>query len=165
MSKSNKMLKVSLILLFTWNLVSLLREMTVVATAQGECSTNSDCESTYSQFRQVCCKLNYDRNSARTCQVRSCVGRYCFTDSDCGGDRECCVCNECRNDNSCQQCHTNSDCAFGEYCCKQIYPLGNIYFSANVCRRSCVGEICLVDTDCTGPAEYCGFGEKVCYVF
>lgn len=152
------MLKVSLILLFAWNLVCIFQE-TAVATAQGECSTNSDCHSQYSQFRQVCCKLKY-RNSTGTCRPLSCYGLYCFTDGDCGGIRECCVCNTCKNHNSCPRCNTNSECAFGEYCCKQGYFSGKNYISANVCRRSCVGEICFVDKDCSGPAEYCNTEKK-----
>lgn len=154
------MLKVSLILLLSWNLVSILRE-TVVATAQDECTTNSDCDSHFGQFKHVCCKLKYNQNSARTCQEGSCLGRYCFTDGDCGGDRECCVCNRCTNDNYCPRCNTNFDCAYGEYCCKQVYFSGDAHYSVNVCRRSCVGEVCLFDTDCSGPAEYCN-KEKKC---
>ena len=136
-----------MILLLTWKLVSMRKIM-----AEDECTTNSDCGSPFGQVRTFCCQ-RYTWNSIRICQGKPCLGRYCFTDGDCGGYDECCMNNNCINNNNCLQCRSNHDCAFSEYCCKQGRYV-------NVCRRSCVGEICFADSDCSGPGEYCHADKK-----
>ena len=113
------------------------------------CMTNADCGSNFGTVRIVCCLFG---NGVRKCQYNGCLRYPCFTHGDCGGNGECCINNACTN-NNCPQCHTNINCAVSEYCCGRG-------ILTNVCRRSCVGELCIADSDCSGPGEYCNSDHK-----
>ncbi|XP_028396915.1 keratin-associated protein 10-7-like [Dendronephthya gigantea] len=126
------------------------------------CSSNSGCSSS-----EYCCKRGiFDVNVCR----KSCVGKTCSYDSDCGGPGESCnssskKCVECSTDGDCSgdkcclnskcvtsgctRCSSDSGCSSSEYCCKR-----RSYFSS-ICRKSCVGETCFLDSDCGGPGERC----------
>ena len=119
------------------------------AIEEDQCTVNAECGSNFGHVRIVCC---LSRNGARKCQYNHCLREICLTDGDCGGISECCRNNVCTNDN-CLRCNSNSNCAISEYCCKQGYI-------PNVCRRSCVGELCIADSDCSGPGEYCDVDKK-----
>ena len=123
-----------------------------IILAKDECYTNGDCFDDFRHLRIVCCKNS--RDSDRICQPYNCEGRYCLTHGDCGGEGECCIKNKCNNTKDCPRCNSTSDCANSEYCCKQAY--------GNICRRSCVGERCAVDSDCAVPGEYCDTAYKIC---
>ena len=143
------MFMVCLILFLTRNYLHLA--VSAKGKTEDECSTNSDCSSYVGQSRQVCCTLTSPYN-IRVCTPTTCVGHICYTDGDCGGFGECCINHKCTK-NNCLRCSSNSECAFSEYCCFQG-------FYENICRRSCVGEICLIDNDCSGPGEYCETNRK-----
>ena len=131
-----------------------------------ECLSNVNClSSTY------CCKRQY-LNNKNVC-LRSCVEETCHSSFDCGGPGEYCTRNNicwkpgrscvsdlsCKGDSEfcisgncvttgCSQCSSNSFCGSSQYCCKR-----DNY--TNVCRSSCIGEICSEDSDCGGPDETC----------
>ncbi|CAB4033474.1 Hypothetical predicted protein, partial [Paramuricea clavata] len=122
-----------------------------LVVAKDECYTNADCYNDFLQLRIVCCKNARDVD--RYCQPYNCEGRYCLTHGDCGGEGACCMKNKCTNSQNCPRCNSSSDCAVSEYCCVRA--------QGNVCRRSCVGERCDENSDCTGPKEYCD-SDNVC---
>lgn len=115
-----------------------------------ECHNSSDCTNS-----QYCCKLS-NRWENDVC-LRSCAGKACYVDNDCGGPAgQCCdtVIDKCSSRTNCsKQCYSNSDCSTGEYCCK------GYYFNPSVCGSSCVGKFCDVDSDCGAPDECCSSSE------
>ena len=148
----------------------------VTAGCRTECLSNVNCvSSTY------CCKRRY-LNDKNVC-LRSCVQETCHSSFDCGGPGEYCTKNNicwkpgqsCLSDLSCKgdgeccisgkcittgcptepQCFSNSFCGSSQYCCKR-----DNY--TNVCRSSCVGEICSEDADCGGPDEVCNTNTTKC---
>jgi hypothetical protein len=106
-----------------------------------ECSSHSNCVTS-----EYCCK--HRRVSDHNVCRRSCVGETCFSSSDCAVG-ECCRFNKCAKQGCIvvSQCSSNLDCPVSQYCCKR--QLLN-----SVCRQSCVGEACLLNSDC-GLGEHC----------
>ncbi|XP_028396916.1 prestalk protein-like [Dendronephthya gigantea] len=119
------------------------------------CNSNSDCRDEV--FPDKLCCRGY-RNTRRSCYDQpSCVGRFCWTDGDCGGKDECCISNKCAVF-GCKECNSSLACALFEYCCEHQYLNDH-----NICRRSCVGETCHSSWDCGGLGEFCD-SNNVCAV-
>ena len=53
-------------------------------------------------------------------------------------------------------CYSNT-CGYGQYCCNRRYP------ESDVCRSDCIGESCILDSDC-GPGESCCGGTDKCAI-
>ena len=51
------------------------------------------------------------------------------------------------------QCYSDGDCSYSRYCCDRKYP------EDNVCRYDCLGESCLLDSDCAS-GECCSSDDE-----
>ena len=55
------------------------------------------------------------------------------------------------------ECYSQKDCGYGQYCCERRYP------ESNVCRSDCIGESCILNSDCA-PGESCCDGTDKCAI-
>lgn len=115
-----------------------------------ECSTNSDCKSgTY------CCRKK-DITEKSVC-LRSCVGEFCYSHIDCGGQHECCSpLHHCTTNGCRHKCFANEDCENNTVCCVKGHD-----FDKNSCQPSCLGESCQSDGDC-GRINLCCGSDFLC---
>ena len=118
----------------------------------GECChsdvcTRSGClclSNNYCSDGHYCCK----RTSYGQCNT-SCIGKYCFTNYDCGGQslREWCRNGVCVKD----QCHYHFDCEKQEHsCCKKQF-----LNESSECKTHCINESCSNNGDCARSNECC----------
>ncbi|CAB4005247.1 Hypothetical predicted protein [Paramuricea clavata] len=127
----------------------------------GQCKTHADCTLKYDKYWPYCCGGYLMLGSKdRTCTYRSCLNRYCSSDSDCGDPSMCCRSNVCVN-MGCSGCTNDTDCYSTHVCCKKTFPLDQ-----TVCAANCMNQTCNSNDDCAGLSECCRSGKCVktgCY--
>ena len=108
------------------------------------CTKNTECSSSH-----VCCKktLPFDQ----TVCAENCIKQTCNSNDDCGGWGECCRSGKCSTECD-EKCTSDSECNMDQYCCKTKWSF---------CGKTCVGEICRIDSDCGARNECCISGKCV----
>ena len=114
------------------------------------CTKETDCS-----YSDVCCKKTFPLD--QTICAANCINQICNSNDDCAGQGECCRSGKCTT--GCDgKCTADSECDLDQYCCKTKQ---STYWRDDHCAKTCVGEMCRIDSDCGARNECCISGKCV----